>query len=160
MRHKAQQRAKQAAGAAAAAASQSATPAAADPAATATDAAKDDSEGARATGGVGAPGAAAAGASEVVYDPDAAACITGLAVWVVRYCKQLWVSMAAKLSHIEVGQVLGHHFSEAAQVNSSAQICAAVFSCVIRDGRCCGVAWCCTLTASSTAHVTIGCRAA
>lgn len=44
------------------------------------------------------------------------ASLTQLAVWVVRYCKQLWAAVGGKYGEVEAGQVLGHHFSEVCQV--------------------------------------------
>lgn len=60
----------------------------------------------------------ATGSSTTEPAPDAAAAatITQQAVWIVRYCKQLWTSVSGKYGEVEAGQVLGYHLSEACQV--------------------------------------------
>lgn len=54
--------------------------------------------------------------TEPAPDAAAAAAITQQAVWIVRYCKQLWASVNGKYGEVEAGQVLGFHLSEACQV--------------------------------------------
>lgn len=54
--------------------------------------------------------------TEPAPDAAAAAAITQQAVWIVRYCKQLWASVNGKYGEVEAGQVLGYHLSEACQV--------------------------------------------
>lgn len=72
---------------------------------------------AEATTSSGTAGEGAADASAgVARDPAAAASLTQLAVWVVRYCRQLWAAVGGKYGEVEAGQALGHHFSEVCQV--------------------------------------------
>jgi hypothetical protein len=63
-----------------------------------------------------APDSASSSTTEPPPDAAAAAAITQLAVWIVRYCKQLWVFVSGKYGEMEAGQVLGYHLSEACQV--------------------------------------------
>lgn len=58
-----------------------------------------------------------------MFDPAAAATITQLAVWVVRYCRQLWGAVAGKYGETEAGQVLGYHFGEVCQVCHNKGVC-------------------------------------
>ena len=109
LRQKAQQRAQQRAQQEAAATAPPTGAASAAPAAAAQQA------------NAGGPASSADGSagSEGVYDPAAAAYITQLAVWQVRYCRQLWCAVSGQLGGVEAGQVLGHHFSEASQVRGA-----------------------------------------
>jgi hypothetical protein len=64
-----------------------------------------------------AAAAAAAGAAPAgARSPAAADTVAQLAGWVIRYSEQLWVQLEATYGSIEAGQLLGHHFTEAAAV--------------------------------------------
>jgi hypothetical protein len=61
-------------------------------------------------------GAGSSQPPQPVQAPEPAAAVTQLAVLIVRYCRQLWVSVSGVYGEVEAGQVLGYHFSEACQV--------------------------------------------